>query len=77
MIDAYFQQGTATLQQMVDQRGRLMRARSKVGEIAASLGFSDSLVRVIQRRTTADKYLVYGGIAVLSFMLWLLWRLRG
>ncbi|RHY05989.1 hypothetical protein DYB28_000105 [Aphanomyces astaci] len=61
-----------------DQRSRLKGVHRKVLDVASHLGLSGSLLRVIERRETADKWIVYGGIVVvLGFMYICVAYLRG
>lgn len=50
------------------------RAHMKALEISNTLGLSNSLMRVIQRRTTGDRVLVYGGMVVVCVLLYLVFR---
>lgn len=38
--------------------------------MATSLGLSTSIIRVIQRRTTADRILVYTGMVLILLLMW-------
>lgn len=58
------------------QRGVLKGAHRKVLDVSATLGLSSSLMRVISRRTTADKILVYGGFAVIIVLVLIVYWLR-
>ncbi|OQR92592.1 hypothetical protein THRCLA_08668 [Thraustotheca clavata] len=59
----------ASLGNLSDQRDRMKGVQRKVLDVANRLGLSSSLLRVIERRDTVDKWIVYGGMAlVLGFM---------
>lgn len=58
------------------QRGVLKGAHRKVLDVSQTLGLSSSLMRVISRRTTADKILVYGGFAVILVLVLIVYWLR-
>lgn len=45
--------------------------------MASSIGFSRTLMRLIERRDRADRWLVYVGIAIFSAILILLWWYMG
>lgn len=49
-------------------------AHRRALEIANTLGLSNSLMRVIQRRTTGDKILVYCGMLIIMFLLYMAYR---
>ena len=46
----------------------------KALEMSNTLGLSNSLMRVIQRRTTGDRVLVYGGMVVVCVLLYVVFR---
>lgn len=73
-LEEAFQTGTAVLQNMSGQRERLKAAKTKALDVINSLGLSDSLLRVIERRQKMDKYITYGGMVVVVVLLILLWR---
>ena len=58
------------------QRGVLKGAQRKVLDVSGRLGLSNSLMRVISRRTMADKILVYGGAIVVLVIVALVYWLR-
>ena len=58
------------------QRGVLKGAHRKALDISATLHLSSSLMRVISRRTTADKIIVYGGAVVILIVVALIYWLR-
>ena len=64
------------LESLRGQRSVLKGAQRKVLDVSATLGLSSSLMRVISRRTTADKILVYGGAALVLVILALVYWLR-
>ncbi|KAL3147673.1 hypothetical protein ABBQ32_002426 [Trebouxia sp. C0010 RCD-2024] len=74
VLEEAFQTGTAVLQNMSGQRERLKAAKTKALDVINSLGLSDSLLRVIERRQKMDKYITYGGMAAVVILLVLLWR---
>lgn len=52
----------------------MQRAHMKALEMANTLGLSNSLMRVIQRRTSGDKVLVYGGMVLITILLYFVYR---
>ena len=52
----------------------LLLARSKMADIAQSLGLSNSLLRVINRREWGDSIIVYSGMVVTLVVLYIVWR---
>lgn len=73
MIDDFTSLATNVLSSLKSQRGTLKSAHRRALDMAASLGLSNSLMRVIERRTKADKILVYGGMAFVLFFLFVIW----
>lgn len=63
------------LEALRGQRGVLKGAHRKVLDVSATLGLSSSLMRVISRRTIADKILVYGGVSVILLVVFLFYWL--
>lgn len=78
MLDEYLVAAGGVLGALRAQRTTFKGAHKRALDIAASLGLSSSLMRVIERRTTADAILVYGGMALLCLLvvLILLWLKR-
>jgi Golgi SNAP receptor complex protein 2 len=59
-----------------EQRGVLKGAHRRVLDVAASLGVSNSLMKIIERRTVGDRVLVYGGSAFILLLLLAVWWFR-
>ena len=53
-----------------------VRIRYDVRVQAARLGMSNAVIRLIERRTTGDKIIVYGGLLILLLLVGLLWWYR-
>jgi Golgi SNAP receptor complex protein 2 len=75
MLDDILGQGKGILDSLVSQNNVLKNAKKKLLDVASAIGVSNSLVGVIDRRQTADKWLVYGGMALTLFILFSLWYL--
>ena len=58
------------LEALGQQRSALKGIERKVLDLANTLGVSNSVMRVIERRQLVDKAIVYGGMLL---TLWLLW----
>ena len=59
-----------------DQRGVLKGAHRRVLDVAAALGVSNSLMKIIERRTAGDRVLVYGGSAFVLLLILAVWWFR-
>eukprot|EP00928_Gymnodinium_smaydae_P024790 TRINITY_DN19954_c0_g3_i1.p1 TRINITY_DN19954_c0_g3~~TRINITY_DN19954_c0_g3_i1.p1 ORF type:complete len:232 (+),score=46.43 TRINITY_DN19954_c0_g3_i1:41-697(+) len=75
MLDEIIGQGRGILDNVVGQNKVLKGARRKLLDAANVMGVSSSLVNVIDRRQTGDRWLVYGGMALVLFLLFSLWYL--
>jgi Golgi SNAP receptor complex protein 2 len=76
MIDEFTSAAENVLTGLRSQRGVLKGAHRKALDVAANLGLSSTMMRVIERRTTADKILVYGGMAAVMLLLAVVWWVR-
>ncbi|CAE7196415.1 bos1 [Symbiodinium natans] len=74
-LDEVLEQAGSIFGNLVNQNKVLKNARRKLLDAANSIGVSQSLVNVIDRRQTGDKWLVYGGMALTLFILFSLWYL--
>ncbi len=61
LVDDFTSSAGAVLESLRSQRGVMKSAHRRVLDISSSLGFSTGLMRMIERRTTGDRMLVYGG----------------
>jgi len=68
-MDNVLGQGAEILQSLQDQRDVLKGAKRKLLDVANSLGMSDTVIRLIERRSVGDKYILIGGmVATCVFM---------
>jgi hypothetical protein len=56
-----------------NKKPALQSAKRKALDVLHGLGLSDSLLRVIERRQKVDAWLAYGGMAVVSAILFAAW----
>ncbi|KAJ1634612.1 hypothetical protein T492DRAFT_864803, partial [Pavlovales sp. CCMP2436] len=73
-LDNLNRHGESVLLGLHSQRHVLNASRRKLASIFDTLGLSNSLLRLIERRQLMDRLLVFGGIAACSLILWLLMR---
>lgn len=73
MVDEFTDLAGHVLGALRAQRGTMKSAHRRVLDVATSLGLSNSLMRMIERRTTADRILVYGGMLVVTAVIVLAW----
>ncbi|XP_071710186.1 membrin-11-like [Rutidosis leptorrhynchoides] len=75
MLEEATATGTAILAKYSEQRDRLKSAQRKALDVLNSLGLSNSLLRVIERRNRVDQRIKYAGmvltfIVVIAFLRW-------
>lgn len=73
MVDEFTHQATAVLENLRSQRSVMKGVHKRVLDIAQTLGVSTSLMRLIERRTTGDKIIVYAGMLLLSALVFAIW----
>lgn len=72
-LEEMFETGTGLLTNMGAQRERLKAAHRKALDVLNSLGLSDSLLRVIDRRQRLDKWITYGGMVLTLCLVAFVW----
>ena len=75
VVDDMIKQGAAILQAYSQQRQHLKSAERKVLDVLNTMGLSNSLLRVVERRQLVDKVIVFGGMALVVLLTWGLWLL--
>ena len=63
--------GSATLDQLKNQRGSLKGVRKRMLDIGNTLGLSSTVIRMIDKRGTQDKWIVYGGMILTCIIMFL------
>jgi len=63
--------GASSLEQMKNQRSSLKGVRKRMLDIGNTLGLSNTVMRMIDKRGTQDKWIVYGGIIVTCVIMFL------
>lgn len=71
VMDELLQHGEALHQNILEGGNILKRAHGKVNDILGSLGLSDSLMTMIDKRQTMDKYILGFGILTCLIIMWL------
>lgn len=69
MINDYINSGRETLSELTSQRERLKSVQTKVYDILNLLGVSNSIMRAVERRDFYDKWIVFGGMIVVTILL--------
>lgn len=74
-IEEYINIGTSTLDSLKGQRNIMKSTQRRVLDAGAQLGISQSVMRIISRRTAQDRYIFYGGVIfTLLVLYWVLFR---
>lgn len=61
-MDDLLGSGQTILDNLKEQRGTLKSAHKKVLDLMNTLGLSNTVMRLIERRTYQDKFILYGGM---------------
>uniref|UniRef100_T1K8N5 t-SNARE coiled-coil homology domain-containing protein n=1 Tax=Tetranychus urticae TaxID=32264 RepID=T1K8N5_TETUR len=59
-VDEMLAVGTATMGKLRDQRDTFSRIKSSLSEIANQLGMSNTVMRLIEKRSAMDNLILYG-----------------
>ncbi|XP_066982629.1 Golgi SNAP receptor complex member 2 [Macrobrachium rosenbergii] len=69
-VDDLLGVGTSVLQGIRDQGKTLKGAHKRVLDLANTLGLSNTVMRMIERRSTQDKYILFGGMVLVLLCLY-------
>jgi Golgi SNAP receptor complex protein 2 len=73
-IDDMLAQGSETLLSLRNQREMLKSTRTKVLDIVNTLGMSNTVMRFIEKRSSKDKVILFGGMIAFTIFMFLVWR---
>lgn len=68
-VDQMLDSGSAMLYSLREQRGTIDGVRRRLSNFLSTLGLSSSLMRLIERRGTQDRWILFGGIIVTTILL--------
>ncbi|KAI3447349.1 hypothetical protein Pfo_004014 [Paulownia fortunei] len=74
LLEDTFATGVAILSKYSEQRDHLKRAQRKALDVLNTLGLSNSLLRLIERRNRVDKWIKYAGMVLTIIILIIFWR---
>ncbi|TPX69139.1 hypothetical protein SpCBS45565_g02638 [Spizellomyces sp. 'palustris'] len=69
-IDEFLHMGRAALQDLYEQREVLKGTQRRLYDIANTLGLSTTVIRYIEQRTAADRWILLGGITITIILMW-------
>ena len=73
-VDDLIGSGSAILGNLREQRGTLKGAQKRMLDVMNYLGLSNTVMRLIEKRTHQDKFILYGGMVVCCIIMYLVWR---
>jgi len=76
-LDEFLAQGRAVLDNLVDQRNMLKGTQRRLLDAANTLGLSRNVINWIERRSTQDMYIFFGGAVFTFFCFFLIWKYLG
>jgi len=73
-MDEMLNTGSNILLNLRDQRGTLKTVQRKVLDMMTTLGLSNTVMRLIDRRTHQDKFVLFGGMILTCIIMFLVWK---
>ncbi|XP_037081817.1 Golgi SNAP receptor complex member 2-like [Pollicipes pollicipes] len=73
-LDDLLNIGNSALSNLRDQRGVLKGARRRMLDLANTLGMSNTVMRLIERRAYQDKFVLFGGMLATLVVMYVTWR---
>lgn len=74
MLEEAYSTGVAILSRYSEQREHLKNAQRKALDILNTVGLSNSVLRLIERRHRVDKWIKYAGMIFTIIILYAFWR---
>ncbi|PKA50912.1 Membrin-11 [Apostasia shenzhenica] len=74
MLEEAYSTGVAVLSKYAEQRDRLKRAQRKALDILNTVGLSNSVLKLIERRHRVDKWIAYVGMITTVIVMYMFWR---
>ena len=73
-MDDLLSSGTSIISNLREQRLTLKGAHKKILDIANTLGLSNTVMRLIEKRASQDKIILFGGMIVTCIIMFLAWK---
>ncbi|XXG65345.1 hypothetical protein AAC387_Pa05g3067 [Persea americana] len=74
MLDEAYATGVAVLSKYAEQRERLKSAQRKALDILNTVGLSNAVLKLIEKRHRVDKWVAYAGMFFTLFVVYVFWR---
>jgi len=72
-VDDLINQGYEVLGNLRDQKNMLKRTRTRMLNFLNTMGLSNTVIQMVERRASEDKYILIGGMGVTVFVILLLY----
>eukprot|EP00057_Strongylocentrotus_purpuratus_P034346 XP_794856.3 PREDICTED: Golgi SNAP receptor complex member 2-like [Strongylocentrotus purpuratus] len=76
-MDNLLASGSATITNLRDQRGMLKGAQRKMLDVSNMLGLSNTVMRLIEKRTFQDKIILFGGMILTLIVMYYIYKYFG
>lgn len=73
-LDDYISIGMSTISDLKSQKNALKSTQRRLLDATASLGISQSLMRLINQRSNQERAIFYGGVILTLLVIFILWR---
>ena len=74
-MDDLLGQGSTILDNLREQRGSLKGAQKKMLDVLNTLGMSNTVIRLIEKRAEGDKRILIGGMVLTCVLMWAIIKL--
>ncbi|XP_030452949.2 membrin-11-like [Syzygium oleosum] len=74
MLEESYATGVAILSKYSEQRERLKKAQRKALDVLNTVGLSNSVLKLIEKRHRGDRWIKYGGMILTIVILFAFWR---
>ncbi|NP_001150251.1 Membrin-11 [Zea mays] len=75
MLEEAYETGVGILHKYADQRDRLKSAQRKALDVLNTVGLSNSVLKLIERRHRVDRWIAYAGMVITVVVMIAFWRL--
>ncbi|CAH1774688.1 unnamed protein product [Owenia fusiformis] len=73
-MDEMLDTGSNVISSLRDQRSTLKGAHKKILDVANTLGLSNTVMRMIEKRAYVDRFILYGGMIFTCIIMFLIWK---
>lgn len=76
-MDDLLSSGSAIITGLREQRGTLKGVHKKILDVTNTLGISNTVMRLIERRSFQDKFILYGGMILTCIAMYFIYKYLG